>query len=328
MKKIVGLTLIAGIAIGILPALYFLWRAKAIELGEGVLALAVEALVVRPLDRIRQPTESPNVTIGFNDPQDRTLVPCRLDRRPTAVVVAFGQSNAGNISAERRSGRAGLVNFNFLDGKCYSATDPLLGASGEGGALWTVFGNTLIDLGVFARVILVPLAVGGTSVNRWSDRQELGRRLDLLAATLRSADLRPTHILWQQGAADHLVAADYARLRPSEFTRGLEIAGAKLYTMRQDAYVEHFRSVVAHLRQLGLQAPVYAAVHTVCGDDGRGPVADAQRALPTALAGVRAGPDINAFSLADYAHDHCHLSARGVVRAGKAWAEVLAADAN
>jgi hypothetical protein len=324
MKKLISIGLLAGIFVGGLFGVFLLWRGNVIELGEGVLGLSVEALVVRPLDKIRQPSGSALIASGYNDIRGRKIVPCQESQDSTAVVVTFGQSNAANISPRRRRGVRGLVNFNFLDGKCYAAADPLLGAGGEGGALWTVLGNTLITRDVFKRVILVPLAVGGTSVNRWSDRNDLGRRLDRLAASLRSAALSPTHILWQQGAADHLAAVDYARLRPSEFTRSSENDRIKPYTMREDAYTEHFRSIVAHLRELGLQAPVFVSVSTVCGDDGSGPVADAQAALPTVIAGVRAGPDINAFSISDYHQDHCHLSDQGVVRAGKAWTAVLA----
>ncbi len=324
MKKLVSVILIAGFFVAGLFALFLLWRGKVIELGEGVLASTVEALVIRPLDRIRQPSGASLITSGNNDTRGRKVVPCGQSQGSTAVVVTFGQSNAANISPKRRQGVPGLINFNFLDGKCYAAADPLLGASGEGGALWTVLGNTLIARGVFKRVILVPLAIGGTSVNRWSDRNDLGRRLDRLATSLRSAALSPTHILWQHGAADHLAAPDYARLRPSEFTRSLETDRVKPYTMREDAYREHFRSIVAHLRELGLQASVFVSVSTVCGDDGSGPVANAQAALPKAVSGVRTGPNINAFSLSDYHQDRCHLSDQGVVRAGQAWAEVLA----
>ena len=328
MKKIVGAVLVAALIFGSPLGLYFFWHQKVIELGEGLLALTIETLIVRPLDRLRQPSAFPSITSGYNDPRGRTPVPCGEGSGRTAVVVTFGQSNAANISPQRRRGAAGLINFNFLDGKCYVAADPLLGTSGDGGAVWTVFGNTLIARGAFERVILAPLAVGGTSVNRWSDRNELGRRLDRLGRALRGAALLPTHILWQQGAYDQLVAADYARLRPSEFTLGLERNGVKLYTMREDAYIGHFRSIVAHLREIGFPAPVYSAVSTICGDDGSGPVATAQNALPSLIAGVRAGPDLNAFPRSAYAEDHCHLSAHGVVLAGEAWAEIIAAAAN
>jgi hypothetical protein len=327
MKKIIFIILIAGFPVGGLIGLFLLWHAKVIELGEGILALTVEAVVVRPLDSIRQPSGSPLVTAGYNDLQGRTVVPCRQDQGRTAVIFTFGQSNAANTSPTRRRGAPGLVNFNFLDGKCYAAFDPLLGAGGTGGAVWTVLGNALIARGVFEQVILAPIAVGGTSVNRWSDRNGVGLRLDRLAASLRSAGLSPTHILWQQGAADHLAATDYARLRPSEFSLSAESGRPTPYTMRADAYIEHFGAIMAHIRELGLLAPVFVAVSTVCRDDGSGPVADAQIALPTAIAGVSAGPNINAFPLADYREDLCHLSDHGVVRAGQAWAEVLAAAA-
>lgn len=211
MKKIIGIVVAATLILSSPFGLYLLWRSKVIELGEGLIARSVEKLIIRPLDAIQHPDTSPFIATGHNDPGGRSPVPCLADTGSTAIIVTFGQSNAGNVSATLRQGIEGFVNFNFLDGKCYRATDPLLGNSGDGGALWTVLGNSLVGAGKFKRVVLAPMAVGGTSINRWSDRNELGRRMDQMGEAMQVAALEPTHILWQQGAADHLPGPEYAR---------------------------------------------------------------------------------------------------------------------
>src|SRR6266852_3649968 len=48
-----------------------------------------------------------------------------------AVILALGASNIANEGdpAGHHTPRAGVHNFNFLDGKSYAAKDPLLGAT-------------------------------------------------------------------------------------------------------------------------------------------------------------------------------------------------------
>src|SRR3954462_14883549 len=52
---------------------------------------------------------------------------CPVQTSKTIVIFTFGQSNAGNSGEERYVGRANV--FNFYNGRCYRAIDPVLGSN-------------------------------------------------------------------------------------------------------------------------------------------------------------------------------------------------------
>jgi hypothetical protein len=294
-----------------------------ITLDDGFLSRTVETVIVRPKDRLIY-TEEPDRFAGYQDTAGRMAEPCPGPGAGTAVLFAFGQSNASNIGAGRRKGQPGLINFNIFDGKCYRATDPLLGSSGTGGAVWTALGNRLILEGALDSVIVVPIAIGGSSINRWADPRDLGARIAFAGAALQDAGIKVTHVLVIHGEADHHAAAAWSRLRPSEFRR-LRPNGSR-YSMRSKAYAAHFLTVRNHLKSLGINGPVYVAVKTRCGDTGpdiEGPVSKAQRDLALNYDGIHPGPNINAFADINYRSDLCHLSDAGIEKTAKIWAKIL-----
>jgi len=61
-----------------------------------------------------------------------------------SVLRIIGQSNGGNHGETRHVARQAVFNFNALDGLCYQACDPLLGATGDGGSPWCILGDALI----------------------------------------------------------------------------------------------------------------------------------------------------------------------------------------
>ncbi len=294
-----------------------------IDLGDGVLSRTIEAGVVRPRDWLMY-AEEPDRFEGYQDATGRMAEPCPVPDSRGAVLFAFGQSNAANFGPSRRQGRPGLLNFNMFDGKCYRAADPLLGSSGNGGAIWTALGNRLISDGAFDRVIVVPIAVGGSSINRWADLRDLGARIAFAGAALRDAGLKVTHVLFVQGESDHHAAEAWSRMRPSEFVR-LRPDGSR-YSMRSEAYKAHFLAVRSHLDRVGIDGPIYVAVKTRCGDVGpdiEGPVSRAQRELAQDHDDIHPGPNINAFTDVNYKPDLCHLSDTGIERAADIWAKLL-----
>ena len=72
----------------------------------------------------------------------------------TAVILGIGQSNIANEGdpGARYEPRGEVYNFNFFDGKCYAARDPLLGASINRSNVLTRVGGLLADRGSFSRV--------------------------------------------------------------------------------------------------------------------------------------------------------------------------------
>ncbi len=88
----------------------------------------------------------------------------------TAVILGIGQSNIANESeaSARYEPKGEVYNFNFFDGKCYVAKDPLLGSSNDRSNVLTRLGDLLVERGNYSRVLLVPIAHGGTHTSEWS----------------------------------------------------------------------------------------------------------------------------------------------------------------
>ena len=103
-------------------------------------------------------------------------IACPIQDEKTAVLLLIGQPNAANSQAQRyQSGDDRVVNF--VDGRCYRAASPLLGADGQKGETWTLLGNKLVQAGLYDSVILIPAAVGGSSVRRWAAGGDLNAML-------------------------------------------------------------------------------------------------------------------------------------------------------
>ena len=90
------------------------------------------------------------------------------------VLFVMGQSNNESEapSAYTPTNGSAIDDFNVYDGSLYVASDPHLGTS------WNSTGPGLMDFrladafitsGTFARVILVPMAIGGSNVLQWAN---------------------------------------------------------------------------------------------------------------------------------------------------------------
>lgn len=146
------------------------------------------------------------------DLTDRTEVPVG-DLSNTAVIVFIGQSlSVNSIPAPYVPVNQSIEQLNIYDGKLYKAKDPLLGINVSGGTVtdkrgtWMLrMADKLIDDGHFARVILVPMAVGNTRVGQWADPSQapyLFNIINTVGLRLRDAGLPCTAIMWGQGESD------------------------------------------------------------------------------------------------------------------------------
>src|SRR5262245_31304191 len=103
------------------------------------------------------------------DTSERRVVPCN-DGSPSRplVIVTLGQSNAANHGQGLYTPKHRVDNFNLYDGKCYKAVEPLLGPSGQGGNFATRLADMLIERRLADRVVVAPMAMGGTTVEQWA----------------------------------------------------------------------------------------------------------------------------------------------------------------
>jgi hypothetical protein len=221
----------------------------------------------------------------------------RFPPKRVMVAIAFGQSNSANLGDVLHTGAPGV--YNFYDGKLYKAQDPLIGADGKGGSVWTLLGNKLVAAKRYDAVVLVSLGVGTTEVERWLPDGDLLPNVQKAIRQLKSCGLTPTHLFWHQGETD-------GRLRTS----------TKLY-------ISEFLEMLSAIRKMGVTAPIYVCRASRCAKQPPiTSVRQAQLELVHEAQGIRAGPDTDALGL-EYRHDGCHLSDKGQEKFADLWMEKL-----
>ncbi|MEB3273047.1 MAG: sialate O-acetylesterase [Prochlorothrix sp.] len=213
------------------------------------------------------------------------------------IGLILGQSNAANYGETRHRSRPGV--WSFHNGTLIPAADPLPGADGDGGSVWTRLGDRLLASGFYNRVIWVPLARGGSAIAQWVPGGDLYDRIPPTIAQLHQANLGPTHVLWHQGEAD-----------------------AYTWNTPPALYQQRFRQLVQALRAMGITAPIYLCLATRFQElDRHEPLRRAQREL-TQDPGVYRGPDTDMLG-SDYRYDGAHFSTAGLDRFADLWLEVL-----
>lgn len=229
----------------------------------------------------------------------KILITCPAQDPGTAVLLLIGQSNAANYQGERYQSPDDQV-VNFSDGQCYRAASPLLGADGDKGEPWTLLGRKLIDAGLYHTVILVPAAVGGTAVDRWSEGGDLAQMLLTTVRTL-APRYRITAVLWDQGSEDFMRKTSEA------------------------SYRANLGSLIAWLRIEGVKAPFFV---TRCSfgypdwtDDN--PVARAQADVLDDQNNVFSGPDTDHTIAIIDRFDGWHFGARGQQSFTDDWVKLL-----
>lgn len=234
----------------------------------------------------------------FLDTEGREEVSCWGIAHDAAVILLMGQSNAANYAGTPYKPVQPVFNFNWANGRCYRAQDPLLGATGTGGSVWSRLGDALIESGRFKEVLLIPIAVGGSSVRDWAGEKGPAARAVRAAHELERYGLKITHVLWHQGEAD--------------------------YEMHKEVYERLFVRMTEYIRSNGVDAPVFVATTSICNNYGSDQVREAQQELPFRLANVYAGPDTDAIdSIFDRADNLCHFSDRGVALHARLWLDTL-----
>ena len=233
----------------------------------------------------------------------KTEAPCPKQTPKTAVILIAGQSNAANSGAQRHKTRYPDRVLNFVSGRCYVAASPLLGSNGFAGEYWTLMADELIDEGAFDRVILAPVAVGGSDVAQWRKGGALNASMIPLVQDLVTR-YRVTHVLWHQGESDFALKTDPVR------------------------YKEQFQSFADTLRANDVDAPVFVSTATRClpGWSDRNAIQMAQQELAAEAPRFRAGVDTDGLLAPQDRYDDCHMADSGEVKSAKAWAAILAGE--
>jgi hypothetical protein len=247
-------------------------------------------------------------SVTFCDRQGRKRASGRGFRchQGVAVLLAVGASNLANECDPngKLQPRRGVYNFNFLDGKCYVARDPLLGTTLDRSNVLTRIGDIMVARKMYDRVLLVPVAHGGTFVKEWAPGGRMCPRLIEAIRQLRLAGIHLTHILWQQGEAE------------ANLSCGENIAAE---------WMEEFHKIANIIRNEHVDAPIYVAQATICHGGRSEIIRGAQMAVVRPEQGIFAGPDLDVLG-AKYRWDGCHFSVSGMDKAADLWLEAIAAS--
>lgn len=218
----------------------------------------------------------------------------------TLVLLIAGQSLVANSSdsfyTPVHSGK--VDNLSLLDGGTYAASDPLLGCDGDGGTWMGRCADKLIDAGVCARVILVPVACGGTSITLWEPGAMFSDRITIAARRCAAVGLVPNLVLWEQGQADH----------------GMATA----------TYKAKLESLIASARTAGLSAPWLIARSTMENNITDANIQAAQTAVLNGT-DILAGANSDSLPATPYRRDQTHWNALGADAAANLWRNAIMA---
>jgi len=213
------------------------------------------------------------------------------------VALVFGQSNAGNWGESRKTASPRVLSF--FRGRWARAKDPLPGANGNGGSVWTRLGDKVIATKMYDRVIFVPAAIGATEISLWAPDGLLHKDLLRNVREAQQAGLTFTHLFWHQGESDAVLGTD------------------------KDNYQRQFIAMLSAIRALGVDAPAYVAVTTRCGQYlPNESIRLAQIGLVNPSLGIFAGPDTDQLG-PEYRFDECHFSNAGLDAHADMWLQVM-----
>lgn len=170
-------------------------------------------------------------TSPYTDASGKTLRALTINpAEKTLIMICAGQSlGTDNITDTFTPTNASKVdNLSWYDGKNYAGTTPLLGTGWNGSTATShnfnhKIADGIISNGKFDRVIVVPMGMGGTSINQWANEGALTteatgyyRMINAVAKKLAAQGVTPATtgvkflIKWNHGESDTQLATSQA----------------------------------------------------------------------------------------------------------------------
>jgi hypothetical protein len=221
----------------------------------------------------------------------RSLAPQPLGDGPRwrmpFVLIAAGQSNAANHG--RPPGRAGEGTYALAADGLYPLTDPLPGASGQGGSVWSRWAALRRARHPEQQVVVAAVAQGSSAVADWVGLGAHAKRIQQLLPQLKRQGLNVDAVVWIQGETE--------AWRPQ--ASGL-------------AYRSALNQWIDSIRSLDISAPIFICLTS---RDGNGvintTIRQAQASTWSESANVYAGVDIDSLG-EPFRSDRVHFNERGL----------------
>lgn len=261
------------------------------------ITLSFTAACTTAAEKQQEPVVSPygiSIDTTRRTPADLELI----SSGKVMVAFAFGQSNSANFGETAYRPRRGA--YNYYRGSLYRAEDPLLGAAGLMGSVWTRLADMMVEAGIYERVVFINTGIGATSAECWSEK-DCSLYLRETLADLKMHNIKLTHILWHQGEQDN-------------FTKTGRVT-----------YKKHMTKILSIFREYGQDAPMYVCIASynpmASKKDGyiSKSIRQGQMEFINENRGVLLGPDTDSLVSKEYRYDGVHFSTAGLESFAKLW---------
>jgi len=247
------------------------------------------------------------------DTTGHTEVACGLvSGERTGVIVFIGQSLSVNeVPTTRVPTYSKNHQLNIWDGKCYQTKESMLGINVSGGLVTDQRGtwmsrlaDQMISNNKYDRFVIVPMAVGNTTVGQWADNTAspyLFNNINTVAKRMRDAGLPCTAIHWGQGESDTNAGTSQA------------------------SYTASLNKVIAAFNRELPGCPILVAKETWNGSAFNSGIQAAQAAVVNSTT-VFTGEDVDSIpTTTTYRYDNLHLNELGAdTRASAAYTRLVA----
>jgi len=256
--------------------------------------------------------------------------PHTINSRPweqgTLKLFIWGQSLAANAGYGRYAARNTDKTFVYADGNYYPCVDPIVGAEGGGGSVWSRLADSILgrpfNNSTVSQVVIGCCAQGSTSIRDWAPGGSQAGTLHRCLSDYIANVGQPTHLAYSQGENDVRV-------------------------LSTEQWIDRWQAMIADVRDLGCTSTIWTSVETICNirlaedpfdedvirrppdyyvriEVGRQNIRAAQRLAGTFGPDTRPGPNLD---LIDWhlraCGDGCHFGERGLAMAAQAWARAL-----
>lgn len=230
----------------------------------------------------------------YTDISSKIEIPCPNQNVSTAVLFTFGQSNSANYSEIKHSNSDTRI-VNYFGGRCYVASDPILGSMGSRGSVWIPMAKKLLDDGAYSRVIIAGAGIGGVSVEQINQDEEAHTIVtNALNSVSQHYDI--TDFLYHQGESNKHSTEE-------QYKSGLE-------------------TLITWTSVYSPSARFFVSVASICNSEPYIQVQNAQRAVVDNVS-VFQGPDTDSLVPLSLRYDNCHFGSNAQNIVGEEWASLI-----